>query len=101
MTPNQTIWDIDKFADGSISEGELERLKESLLDIQEELEEQRREADLTCARSRRKKIGCQRELKELEAEEEGRSHMELRRLRQLRNCLHGAMREIRQRDRYQ
>ena len=29
VTPNQTIWDIDKFADGSISEGELERLKES------------------------------------------------------------------------
>ena len=39
------LWDIEKFAGGSISEGELERLRESFLDVQEELEGQRQEAD--------------------------------------------------------
>ena len=32
---NQMLWDIDKFAGGSISEGELARLQESFLDVQE------------------------------------------------------------------
>ena len=65
MTPNQTIWDIDKFADGSISEGELERLKESLLDIQEELEEQRREADSDLRKIKKEEKDAREELKEL------------------------------------
>ena len=41
ITPNQVIWDIEKFADGSISEEELVRLQEGLKDLQEELEEAR------------------------------------------------------------
>ena len=45
ITPNQVIWDIEKFADGSISEEELVRLQEGLKDLQEELEDQRQEAD--------------------------------------------------------
>ena len=65
VTPNQTIWDIDKFADGSISEGELERLKESLLDIQEELEEQRREADSDLRKIKKEEKDAREELKEL------------------------------------
>ena len=65
MTPNQTIWDIDKFADGSISEGELERLKESLLDIQEELEEQRRETDSELRKIKKEERDAREELKEL------------------------------------
>ena len=40
ITPNQVIWDIEKFADGSISEEELVRLQEGLKDLQEELEDQ-------------------------------------------------------------
>ena len=46
ITPNQVIWDIEKFADRSISEEELVRLQEGLKDLQEELEDQRQEADL-------------------------------------------------------
>ncbi|MFQ8897554.1 MAG: ATP-binding protein [[Clostridium] scindens] len=65
VTPNQTIWDIDKFVDGSISEGELERLKESLLDIQEELEEQRREADSDLRKIKKEEKDAREELKEL------------------------------------
>ena len=65
VTPNQTILDIDKFADGSISEGELERLKESLLDIQEELEEQRREADSDLRKIKKEEKDAREELKEL------------------------------------
>lgn len=65
MTPNQSIWDIDKFVDGSISEGELERLKESLLDIQEELEEQRREADSDLRKIKKEEKDAREELKEL------------------------------------
>ena len=65
VTPNQSIWDIDKFADGSISEGELERLKESLLDIQEELEEQRREADSDLRKIKKEEKDAREELKEL------------------------------------
>lgn len=65
VTPNQSIWDIDKFVDGSISEGELERLKESLLDIQEELEEQRREADSDLRKIKKEEKDAREELKEL------------------------------------
>ena len=51
ITPNQVIWDIEKFADGSISEEELVRLQEGLKDLQEELEDQRQ----TFAGSRKKR----------------------------------------------
>ena len=62
ITPNQVIWDIEKFADGSISEEELVRLQEGLKDLQEELEDQRQEAD---ADLRRIKKEARAELKEL------------------------------------
>jgi prefoldin subunit 5 len=45
VTPNQTLWDIDRFVSGKITEGELERLQTSLTQIREELEEERQETD--------------------------------------------------------
>ncbi|MDD3402942.1 MAG: SbcC/MukB-like Walker B domain-containing protein [Hespellia sp.] len=51
ITPNQTLWDIEKFQKGNISEGELSRLKNDLEEILEEIKE-----DLTSGK---------RELKEM------------------------------------
>ena len=64
ITPNQVIWDIEKFADGSISEEELVRLQEGLKDLQEELEDQRQEADADLRR-------IKKEEKEARAEQAG------------------------------
>lgn len=65
ITPNQVIWDIEKFADGSISEEELVRLQEGLKDLQEELEDQRQEADADLRRIKKKEKEARAELKEL------------------------------------
>lgn len=62
---NQMLWDIDKFAGGSISEGELERLKESFLDVQEDLEGQRQEADAELRRIKREEKEAREELNAL------------------------------------
>ena len=65
ITPNQVIWDIEKFADGSISEEELIRLQEGLKDLQEELEDQRQEADADLRRIKKEEKEARAELKEL------------------------------------
>ena len=65
ITPNQVIWDIEKFADGSISEEELVRLQEGLKDLQEELEDQRQEADVDLRRIKKEEKEARAELKEL------------------------------------
>ena len=65
ITPNQVIWDIEKFADGSISEEELVRLQEGLKDLQEELEDQRQEADADLRRIKKEEKEARVELKEL------------------------------------
>ena len=65
ITPNQVIWDIEKFADGSISEEELVRLQEGLKDLQEELEYQRQEADADLRRIKKEEKEARAELKEL------------------------------------
>ena len=65
ITPNQVIWDIEKFADGSISEEELVRLQEGLKDLQEELEAQRQEADADLRRIKKEEKEARAELKEL------------------------------------
>ena len=65
ITPNQVIWDIEKFADGSISEEELVRLQEGLKDLQEELEDQRQEADADLRRIKKEVKEARAELKEL------------------------------------
>lgn len=62
---NQMLWDIEKFAGGSISEGELERLKESFLDVQEDLEGQRQEADAELRRIKREEKEAREELQAL------------------------------------
>ena len=62
---NQMLWDIEKFAGGSISEGELERLRESFLDVQEELEGQRQEADAELRRIKREEKEAREELQAL------------------------------------
>ena len=56
VTPNQTIWDIDRFVSEKITEGELERLQTSLVQIREELEEERQEnrRQTPCGERRRK-----------------------------------------------
>lgn len=59
------IWDIEKFADGSISEEELVRLQEGLKDLQEELEDQRQEADADLRRIKKEEKEARAELKEL------------------------------------
>ena len=65
ITPNQVIWDIEKFADGSISEEELVRLQEGLKDLQEELEDQRQEADADLRRIKKEEKEARAESKEL------------------------------------
>lgn len=65
VTPNQVLWDIEKFADGKISADELERLMDGLKDIQEELEEQRQEADAKLRKIQREEKEAREELKAL------------------------------------
>ena len=65
ITPNQVIWDIEKFADRSISEEELVRLQEGLKDLQEELEDQRQEADADLRLIKKEEKEARAELKEL------------------------------------
>lgn len=63
--PNQVLWDIEKFGKGSITEGELERLKESLAALREELEEERRETDSRLRKIKKEEHEAREELKEL------------------------------------
>lgn len=65
VTPNQVIWDIDRFAQESISKEELLRLKESLEDIREELEGQRQEADAKLRQIKKEEREAREELKAL------------------------------------
>jgi len=63
--PNQVLWDIEKFGKGNITEGELERLKESLAALREELEEERRETDSRLRKIKKEEHEAREELKEL------------------------------------
>ncbi|MCF2682041.1 ATP-binding protein [Faecalicatena contorta] len=65
MTPNQVLWDIDRFIQGKITEEELKRLSEGLQDLQEELEEQRQEADAVLRRIKKEEKEAREELKAL------------------------------------
>lgn len=62
---NQMLWDIEKFVNGNISEGELERLKESLLELQKELEEQRRAEDASLREIQKEEKEAREELSTL------------------------------------
>ena len=65
VTPNQVLWDIDKFAKEDISEEELERLIGSLKDLQTDLEEQRQEADADLRKIKKEEREARDELKAL------------------------------------
>ncbi len=65
ITPNQVLWDIDKFAECDISEEELERLMESLKNLQDDLEEQRQETDADLRRIKKEEREARDELKAL------------------------------------
>lgn len=65
VTPNQTIWDIEKFEKGTITEGELERLQKSLLEIRDSLETERTDTVTTLNRIKKEEKEIKEELKEL------------------------------------
>ena len=65
ITPNQTLWDIEKFETSQITEEELEHLKGSLHDLKEELEEERRETDSQLRKIKKEENESRTELKEL------------------------------------
>ena len=63
VTPNQTLWDIDRFVSEKITEGELERLQTSLTQIREELEEERQETDARLRAVKKEEKAAREELK--------------------------------------
>lgn len=65
IVPNQVLWDIEKFADGTINIEELERLKEGLICIRDELEDLRQEADSELRRIKKEEKEAREELKAL------------------------------------
>jgi len=65
ITPNQVLWDIEKFADEKITEEELARLMESLKEVREDLEVQRQEADADLRRIKKEEREARDELKAL------------------------------------
>ena len=66
LRPTRQSGDIDKFEAGTISEGELTRLKENIAQMRAEIEEERRDTDSTTSSDTRKKNGeAKEELKEL------------------------------------
>ncbi len=65
IVSNQTLWDIDKFVDGSISDGELGRLKESFLDIRGELEKSRQDEDASLRKKKKEEKEAREELSAL------------------------------------
>lgn len=65
ITPNQTVWDIEKFEKGNISEEGLTRLKESLQELKEELEDERRDTDARLRKIKKEENEAREELKEL------------------------------------
>lgn len=65
VTPNQTIWDIESFSKGNITLGELRRLRHSLKEIREEVENDRQEAASELRRIKKREKEIDGELKEL------------------------------------
>lgn len=65
ITPNQTLWDIDRFCNLRITEGELERLKESLQSIREDVESERQDATSDLRDLKKSETVLKEELKEL------------------------------------
>lgn len=65
VTPNQTIWDIEKFEKGSIEEEVLERLKESLSELRQELSDDLKDTEAKLRFIKKEEKNAREELKEL------------------------------------
>ena len=65
VTPNQTIWDIEKFEKGSIEEEVLERLKESLSELRKELSDDLKDTEAKLRSIKKEEKNAREELKEL------------------------------------
>lgn len=71
ITPNQTIWDIEKFEKQTINEEELLRLQRSLAQIREEVDEERHDASSRLKSLRKEADELAEELKVLKRGEKG------------------------------
>ena len=71
ITPNQTLWDIDKFQKGNISESELTRLKKDLEDILEEVKDEQTSLKRESKELRVRRAELTEELKVLRGGEKG------------------------------
>ncbi|PNV63395.1 chromosome segregation protein SMC [Clostridium sp. chh4-2] len=65
ITDNSTIWDIEKFADGSIQADEIVRLKKSIQETRAEVKEQEQEASAAIRSLRKQEKAAQEDLKKL------------------------------------
>ena len=65
VTPNQTIWDIEKFEKGAIEEEILERLKESLSELRQELSDDLKDTEAKLRSIKKEEKNAREELKEL------------------------------------
>ena len=63
--PNQMLWDIEKFQEQSITEEELQRLKQAIADLLKEKQEEERELRGRQRELKRQKKQTEEELKEL------------------------------------
>ena len=66
-TSNQTIWDIEAFQENAVDEETLVRLKQSILELQKETEETKREAEAALRDIRKKERQTTEELAQLKA----------------------------------
>lgn len=65
LTPNQAVWDIEKFEKAEITEEELIRLKHTLTLLRKETEEERQEQASSLRRVKKREEEIREELKEL------------------------------------
>ena len=65
ITPNQVIWDIEKFEQGNITEDDLNRLKHTLDILRKETEEERQDNTSTLRALKKQEKSISDELKEL------------------------------------
>lgn len=65
VTPNDVIWDVERFEKGTIQEEELHRLKGALKELRREEEERKKETQLKLSGLKKQKKEEEEELKEL------------------------------------
>lgn len=67
ITSNRTIWDMDAFADGSITEEALIRLRKDIAEMQKDVTKQQQEAQTLLRELKKKEQQAQEELSQLKA----------------------------------